>query len=1022
MMRHLIKTPSRGRLLLAGGLGVSLLASGAFAQQDSRPLAATTDQAAQANRPDVTPERVMVVGSYIPTAEGEGPLPVATYTSDDLRKLTGGTTPIEAIRQLPSFVGTALSENSSNGPAGTDGTAVINLRGLGAQNTLVLINGRRASRTAGLGMADINLIPIGAIERVDILKDGASATYGSDAVAGVANFILKQTFTGAEVNFLYGNTTNNDSGVRQAYVISGFQTNRFDVMVNANYYNREALFKGDRFLSSLLDRKSLGGDVTGGSSNYPGRIDSNTEGALVLQNGLTANNVGTAAGDYRTYFGGINPATGRTDQININPFTPVSPKDERFSYYGAFDIHVVPQALTIYGNALVSSQRFYNSLAPAPLVLFEAVNSPYNPLGDDLNNARYRSFEIGNRGTFVKKKAYHFIAGLKGDINLNTDFLKSISYDVGVVHDEEKETSISSNGVTASILNAAIDSGAFNPFVGYNAPRTGTQVAINGPLLGTALTYDNAAALNAAKYSAESILFDKENVVEGHINATFFPEAPQGGVSLALGGEYREDFTSVEPATILNPLTVDNFNEFNPLTGYNAKQYVSSAFGEINIPLIAPPMKVPGVYNLALTVAGRYQKFLLQGRDANTFKQGQTALETSNPKYAIRYQPIPDITIRGSYSTSFRAPDLTETFLASGGLDFASLSDPVTGATDQVQQGDITGGNPNLKPETTDSYTAGLVLSPRFVPGFTVTVDYYQLNQSNVIINGSDAAQFRVNQNFFGGGARLGPDGNVIINPNAPFAGDIARDVKGVLQSVSELPLNAARVGVEGIDVSAFYELDLKDYGKLNFTLGFNHLLRYNASVSPTSGFTNFTGDFSANPLTPGSLPNNKGIVSLEYQWKGFDLIGTVNYIGDYVDDGTHVFNNVDDTNLVLDANGNPADPANPQFHRNRKVREYTTLDLQLSYTFVSPDEVKPSTPSGKDGKDYKASSKEAPAPIVAAKWYQKLLGGTRLTVGCNDVFDTPPPFAAGSTESSYDESLYNIRNRFYYVSIDKKF
>ncbi len=1014
MMRPLIKSPSRGRLLLASGLGASLLATGAFAQQDSRPAAPGADQAAQANRPDVAPERVTVVGSYIPTAEGEGPLPVSTYTSDDLRKLTGGTAPIEALRQLPSFVGDALSENSSNGQeGGQDGTGAINLRGLGIQNTLVLINGRRASRTAGLGLADINAIPIGAIERVEILKDGASATYGSDAVAGVANFILKQTFEGAEVNFLYGNTTNNDADVRQAYVISGFKTDKFDVLVNANYYNREALFKRDRFLSSLLDRRSLGGNVSGGSSNYPGRVDSNTLGLLVLNGGQASNVVPTSPADYRTYYSGVNPATGTTDQLNVNPFTPVSPADERFSYYGAFDINIVPNVVTLYGNAIISSQRFYNSLAPSPLVIGEASTSPYDPLYDpatgtsDLADARYRTYELGNRQNFYDKKFYHFIAGLKGDVPLPGDFLKSLSYDAGVVHDEEKEINSNAGGVTASKLDIDLADGAFNPFIGQAAPNAGTALITHGPGAGTLGAYNNAAALQRDTYSAESVFFDKENLVEGHINGTFFPEAPQGGVSIALGGEYREDFTSVEPDPIL--VAGDNFGEFNALQGYHVQQYVSSVFGEINIPIVAPAMKVPGVYNLAFTVAGRYQKFELGGTNPVTLKQSSPTFETSNPKYALRYQPIPDITVRASYSTSFRAPGLADLFQTAA-TDFATIADPVTGLTNQVQNGDVQSGNPDLQPEKTDAYTAGLVLSPRFIPGFTVTADYYQLNQSNVIISGSDSAQFRVNQNFFGGGPG---------NPNAPFAADIVRDpASGLINSVLETPLNAARVGVEGLDISAFYEIDLKTYGKINLNLGYNHLFRYNAAVSPTSGFENFTGNFSTDPLTPGSLPVNKGLFTIEYQYKGIDLVNTINYIGDYVDNPTFV----NGSTLITNAAGGAIDPANPSYTKNRRVSEYVTWDAQLSYTFASPDEVKAPTPAGKDGKDFKATAKETPAPTVPAKWYQKLLGGTRLTVGCNDILDTPPPFAAGSTESSYDESLYNIRNRFYYVSIDKKF
>src|ERR1700731_993543 len=200
MIRNLTKT--FGSLRLAVGVGLPfLMAVSGYAQA---PTEATT-------------ERGIVAGSYNPAAETESALPVTVYTAEVLRK-QGANTPVEGLRQLPSFVGNASTENDSNGG---NGQALINLRGIGTQNTLTLINGRRAFE-----FSDVNAIPIGALARTEILKDGASAIYGSDAVAGVVNFILlngpgEKPYEGAEMTLLFGNTTDTDAHVRQVYIKGG---------------------------------------------------------------------------------------------------------------------------------------------------------------------------------------------------------------------------------------------------------------------------------------------------------------------------------------------------------------------------------------------------------------------------------------------------------------------------------------------------------------------------------------------------------------------------------------------------------------------------------------------------------------------------------------------------------------------------------------------------------------------------------------------------------------------------------
>jgi len=236
MIRHLVNTFGTFRSALAAPIGIFLAFAGsAYAQAPTPATEATT-------------ERVIVTGSYIPTAETESALPVTVYTAEVLKK-QGANTPVEGLRQLPSFVGgnsgAGQSENDSNGG---NGGAFINLRGVGFVNTLVLVNGRRT-----FNFNDINALPIGGISRTEVLKDGASAVYGSDGVAGVVNFILlngpgEKPYEGAELYALYGNTTETDAHVRQVYLRGGVTglDGKVSIAAAGEYYSRASLFSVDR--------------------------------------------------------------------------------------------------------------------------------------------------------------------------------------------------------------------------------------------------------------------------------------------------------------------------------------------------------------------------------------------------------------------------------------------------------------------------------------------------------------------------------------------------------------------------------------------------------------------------------------------------------------------------------------------------------------------------------------------------------------------------------------------------------
>jgi iron complex outermembrane receptor protein len=1011
-------------------------------------VAAQTQETSPPSSEAPAPEQVIVTGSYIPTAEGEGPLPVSTFTASDLLKL-GAQTPAEGLRRLPSFVGNVQTENNSNQGFGTAG---VNLRGLGSRNTLVLINGMRAgnpsilsSTNGNSGFQDINAIPLSAIDRVEVLKDGASATYGSDAVAGVANFILRTRFEGAEVRYLYGNTTNNDAGVNQASILTGYNAmnDRFHLVLDAEYYHRNALYSRDRFVSSNADKIRFGGQ-NGGSPTYNGRVTALLPGSpapveLVTLGGVNSTVVPASAADYRAF----NP---KTDAYNFLATTPAIPEQELIHYYGATDYELFPKVLDLYALGLYAENRFYNGAAPSPggLPALVANLSPYNPIPSNaaqgvpatqgIQALRYRATDLGIREVLQDHKDYHFALGARGDIG------NIFHYDAAFGHDESKLVSSFSNDVRTSLLIAQIappgalspalfqsalglplseaqnaaalnatNGATYNPFIGAQAPTAGSK----GPF-----SYNNAAALRRASYSAQTYVFDNQNYGTLNLNGNFLSSLPQGGFSVALGGEYRHESHEENDDPVLLLRDAQGFSAPGP---FHASQNIYSVYGELNLPVVVPTMNIPGFYNLAFTAALRYQKYDLEGIDPLTildaagqralqsraiprFGSGQSSMpsfDSTNPKFAFRWQPIQDVTLRGSYSTSFRAPSLIELFappVAGGSVPLLVDQGAPAGSLTRVQVSDTTTGNPSLEPEKTDSYSLGVVLSPRFAPGLNLTADYYQINQKNLILSGAGAAQFYLDSNFTSG----------------QFADFVRRNPNGTLAGVSEQPVNAARRNIEGIDLTASYEWATQDWGKFNFALGWNHFFRFNAALSDTSGFTDLLGKFSDSPLTPGSIPYNKGLLTVDWQYRGFDFVSTVNYIGDYLDQPSAVNGSVLITPIE--------DTANPRYTRSRKVAAYTTLDLQLSYSFQKPEAPAASGGYSKDGKDGKSSAKEAAAPSVGTTWCQKLLGGTTLSVGCTNVFDREPPVAVGAFNDNYDTSLYSLRDRFIYGSITKKF
>jgi len=838
---------------------------------------------------EATAERITVTGSYIPTAEAETALPVTVYTAEVLQK-AGAITPVEGLRQLPSFVGNTATENDSN--AG-NGQAFINLRAVGSENTLTLINGRRAFE-----FADINAIPIGGLSRTEVLKDGASAIYGSDAVAGVVNFVMingpgEKPYEGAEIFALYGNTTDTDAHVRQVYVRGGVTglDGKVAIAAAGEYYSRANLFSRDRDIATTADTSNnptgLGwGGINNNSPTYSGRISVapgasalgfTSTGTLVLSD-LTNNQV--TPGSYRSFEG---PGTGGpgTDptRFNFREFTPAIPAVEKAMYYITGRYKVFGDAMQIYGDIMYSHTKQDNGLAGSPFTISSAANgrdiaraSVFNPAGAFLSSVQYRlQDELGGRRSFFDSDYYRYVFGINGDFNIKDNaFISHLGYDTGFVYENFNNLRTDSGDATRTGILAAIQAGVFNPFIGQFAPLVGTAPTyVNGVPTGAVAAYDNRAGAQSAAYIGHSIFKEHDWLVDAKANAHLFPNWWNGGIDISVGYEHR----NIHQQSIPDPVQAagDQLG-FNQAPDTKTTQEVNSFFTELSLPIITSTMNVPFVRSLDMTFAWRYEKF----DDMDNYSKATASFDNVNededfggtPRVSLRYQPIPDLTLRASWGQSFRSPFPSDLFQPVS-QNFPQLFDPLIGVTLQPPLGVWQGGNIALQPEKTDAYTAGVVWTPKFLPGFTMTLDYYQLFTTDLILSGADFAQLALTVNGNSGGtAFVDPDGcgggsNNPIAPGGPGVG-VTRDpeTNGV-QCIDSVNANAGKRFVQGIDMTANYEIPTERFGTFTFSGGWNHFFSWKAEPVAGTGSHNFLGDYNNGslPLAPGGVPFNKAFL-----------------------------------------------------------------------------------------------------------------------------------------------------------------
>jgi iron complex outermembrane receptor protein len=1002
-------------------------------------------------------ERVIVTGSNIPTAAEVGPNPVDTYRPSDIEKL-GIRNATDLMTQLPQEMGLSLNQNISNlASGGGDGSVILNLRGLLPKETLVLIDGKRAAIVGGGGAGgpgtagvDINLIPFPMIDHIDILKDGASAVYGSDAVAGVINIFLIHKFRGLEIGGGVGNTNmgaSNDARELEAWIKAGVGDDKTDILVIADFYDRAAIYSRDRFLSSNANALAWGG-FDNRSSNEPGRVGSFR---LIPRLFFSTNsppphsapNVATSPYYIRPSALGVGPGTGNPDgdfvAYNFAALTPAIPSADRQSFYGSFTRDICDKYLVVFADFKYTRSFFDGALAATPFVpdafkqpsglefsptgISVPLQNPFNPftVADatlDINGIPV-PMTTGVRFRAVKDQVVRtakitfrdilFDAGLRGELGEFGDYFKNWNWEAGFRYSRNLEEGFG-GGVSRSGLRAALldtdPATAFNPFLGFfgrnnNAAISKVYVTLHGT---------GEFELPLSYFTVNGDLFN----------------LPAGPVSFAVGLEYRGERWRSDPAS--ESTTFDTIGGID-LEASRVNRDVWSIYQEVRFPITSPTWKFPGAYSLEFDIAER-EEWYSQNTSATTVLKAQhSQYDMQKPKFSVRWQPldpkwIGTLTLRASYTEAFHAatlPDLTP----AGAEFFETFPDELHDPRGLTPPGTgvpvIVTGNPNLKPEVAYEWSYGAVYSPKWIKGLTLSADFWHIDLRSI-------ASF-VSPQF-------------IIDFENSFPGLVTRDpTTGAITEIVNPSLNLTRAIVEGVDYEAIYILDSAmfghgDFGRLTLTLNGTYLSRFEFQPTPVSKRIGLSGEFvPPNVAFSGSLPHTRAFVSAFYDgpadtWLGgFDVGATVHYTGQYEDD------NIDLTGSLKpqEPRSGPLLPSGnlAQFPEQgaRKVREWVTLDLIASYTFNLPPPSATEVPgSAKDGgKTAKIDGKEKNVLPVSTAEYNPCgsrawLNGTTITIGMQNVFDSDPPFVAGAFENNYDESLATIKGRFWFIQLKKRF
>lgn len=896
----------RAGTALAGIGAAALFVTPAAAQDQSE---ASASPAAQ----QTSGTEIVVTGSRIARPDLQSSTPVAVVTAERIQQ-TGASNIQDVLATLPA-VGQNVSRTSSNFSNTGNGTATVNLRNLGSSRTLVLIDGRRTLGIAGTSAVDVNNIPTDLIQRIDVVTGGASAVYGSEAIAGVVNFVLKNDFQGLRVRAQ--NTVSDKGDAPRQYVsITGgqnFGEGRGNVTANFSYDNDHGLRSRDRSFSSkdVPNRSSYAAQGLFDVSD----VNNPKQSAFSTTSGRTFTFDG--ANNLKNYQG------ANVDGYNRNGDRLLSVPVERYQgallahydFSDAFKLYAQGQYTHTNSNASLEPSAIGNTGAGAALSFDGSayagipISSPYVPAairaaaianGTNVIQFRRRSNDIFSRSNKNDRDFYRGVLGAKGEFTAGTTWSYDIYYEHSQSRDHTTAQAIYTPNYGAALNNEIGPDGQvrcsdataraagcvpINIF-GFNTVTAGAAKFLQtytGPTRNVTLVDGNTVQLvNGSNVAYDYLAKVNQDVVSASINGDLF-SLWGGPVAISFGGEYRHE----KSTEVFDPFTQAGLSSGNQITNTKGSFNVKEGFVEVVAPIVEDR---PGLHYLGLEGAARYADYSTVG-GVWSFKGGAT------------FAPTADIRFRGVYSRATRAPNIGELY-SSLSQTFPAVNDPcdqgngdgdgaklgalkagcssIPGiantianrgsfnySTAQIQTIDgLLGGNPKLRQETADTFTAGAVITPTFFKNFTMTVDYYTIKVKNAI--GIIGQQTSVDECFKTG--------------NPLFCSNVLRDSNGFITRVNALNLNTGSFLVSGIDVEARYAIPV-GASRFDFDVQYNHRLKQQQTPFPGGPVQNELGQadcYSCGRL--GSGFKDKAVANVTFSAPKFQLNYRMDYMGPLTD------------------------------------------------------------------------------------------------------------------------------------------
>ncbi len=796
---------------MGAGVALSIVTTGAVAQQAQKV------------------DKIEVTGSNIKRVDTETVAPVEIITREQIER-TGQPTIADVLKNVPANTGGSYSESFANSFA--PGASGISLRGFGQKATLVLLNGRR---TAGYGFAqnlqdtfvDLNSIPSAAVERIEILKDGASAIYGSDAIAGVVNIILRKDYKGVEVGGGAGRFEGkNDYRFNLTGGVGDLSKDRYNFFGTFDYYKRDGLLLSETEFGHTRDYRGYDG-----GRNFQSLTAGGIWQQLTATNGATnnrraatecagtiVNNVGAVASGLLASTSGQNIATNTFCLTDINSALSALPETERYGFLGRFTGEISPTATGYVELALSrvdSSQVFTppffagttglqqtaGGLRPFTYQIRFAPGVAGNPFP---TNALWSGnlYSLGTRDNDIQSDTLRFLTGAKYAI-ANWDLDSALGY--------------SKNEVDNSNINRITLSGTSAVFGVPSTPQppvpTSTSATFNldRPSTNSQAVKDQMLITFPRKSESELKFIDTKGSTE-------FGKLPGGPIGLAVGIEYRQEKLKDTPAEAA-------------ASGDILGQGITATDGSRNSTAVYGELALPITQMLDAQLAVRYDKYSDYG-------------SSTTPKVGLKFRPTSTLLMRANWGKGFRAPTLPE-ISPSVATFFVQVNDPVTNQNG-VQISGVFAGNPNLEAEKSESTTAGIVWEP--TKNFNVGASYYDIKWKNLVT--SESFQDIVNE----GGPR------VIRDPST-----------GNIVTVLNNYINIGEVRTKGVDLDAQYSAST-GVGKFTTRVNWTYVDSWKQDGTEYAGTNGGTN----------TIPRSRGTLTQDWDYMGWGFTGRFNYIHGY--------------------------------------------------------------------------------------------------------------------------------------------